>query len=413
MKAEIIGVGSELLLGQIVNTNAQFISARLAEVGIDVLYHSVVGDNSDRLERAIEIAQSRADVIIFTGGLGPTKDDMTKQTVARMLGQSLRYDERAMNKIKSHFERQQREMPPNNTQQALVLEHSTALWNERGMAPGMAITEDGITYILLPGPPHEMKTMFDKEALPYLLGLESDHDVIISRVLNFYGIGESDLETRIESILDEQTNPTIAPLASPDAVTIRMTAKAKTEAEAYRLIEPVEAQIRARVGDYIFGVDEETLASRAIELLRANGLTISAAESLTAGLFTSELATVEGTSDVLKGSFVTYSLDQKVDVLGVDRATIEREGVVSSYCAQSMAVAVRKKTGSDVGVGLTGAAGPDSHDGAPAGTVWIGIATPQRVKTYRLQLSGLRNANRRRAANFALYYVIRQLKEEN
>ncbi|MCG7342936.1 competence/damage-inducible protein A [Sporosarcina sp. ACRSL] len=411
MKAEIIAVGSELLLGQISNTNAAYISARLAEVGIDVYYHTVVGDNPNRLAEAIKHAQNRADLIIFSGGLGPTKDDLTKETIANILGVELESDYAALVSIEAYFKRTGRTMTENNKKQALVLAGSTVLTNHNGMAPGMAIEKDGIRYILLPGPPHELEPMFEKEAIPYLLGTSTKREVIVSRVLKFYGIGEAELEYRVQSILEKQSNPTVAPLASPDSVTLRLTAKAESHEAAQKLIAPVELEIRSVVGQFIYGTDEDTLSSKAVELLKSNGLTIAAAESLTAGQFMSELADEPGISSSFKGGVVVYDETAKKEQLTISDALLDAYGVVSSECAAALAQNVKRKFNSDIGVGLTGVAGPDPHDGKPVGTVWIGIAFPDDVKTFKLELSGSRNTNRKRAARFAFYYLIQEMKK--
>lgn len=412
MKAEIIAVGSELLLGQITNTNAAFISARLAEVGIDVYYQTVVGDNPKRLEDAIAIAQKRADLIIFSGGLGPTKDDLTKETIAKMLDASLVSDKAALQSIEAYFKRTGRIMTDNNKKQALVLAGATVLTNQNGMAPGMVVEKNEKRYILLPGPPHEMEPMFEKEAIPYLVGASGKQEVIVSRVLKFYGIGEAELEHRVQSILEKQTNPTIAPLASPDSVTLRLTAKAESIEVAQRFIAPVESEIRSLVGEFIYGTEEDTLSSKAAELLKENQLTVAAAESLTAGLFMAQLADEPGISSSLKGGVVVYDETAKMTQLEIPRSLLEEYGVVSPECAAVLATNVKKKFGSDIGIGLTGAAGPDPHDGQPVGTVWIGISyRNEQVKTYKLNLSGSRNANRKRAARFALYYLIQELKK--
>lgn len=413
MKAEIIAVGSELLLGQITNTNAAFISARLAEVGIDVYYQTVVGDNPKRLEEAITIAQNRVDLIIFSGGLGPTKDDLTKETIAKILGAELEIDQSALSSIEAYFKRTGRTMTENNKKQALVLSGSTVLTNNHGMAPGMAIEKNGRSYILLPGPPHEMGPMFEKEAIPYLLGASGKREIIVSRVLKFYGIGEAELEFRVQSTLERQTNPTVAPLASPDSVILRLTAKAESNEAAQKLIAPVESEIRSLVGQYIYGTDDDTLSSKAAELLIGSQLTIAAAESLTAGLFMAELADVPGISSSLKGGVVVYDEEAKKVQLDIPASLLDEFGVVSPECAAALARNVKRKFGSDIGVGLTGAAGPDPHDGKPLGTVYIGIAFPdEEVKTYKLDLSGSRNANRKRAARFALYYLIQEMKKQ-
>ncbi|CEG22509.1 Putative competence-damage inducible protein [Planococcus massiliensis] len=413
MNAEIIAVGSELLLGQITNSNARFLSNHLAELGINVYYHTVVGDNSERLKDTINIAENRADLIIFTGGLGPTKDDLTKETIARHLGTTLEMDHEALDSIVAFFERAGRAMTENNKKQALVLKGSEVLVNHHGMAPGMLYKTETHTYMLLPGPPKEMEPMFQYEAKPKLAKLLNQADVILSHVLRFYGIGEAELEDRIQDILEQQTNPTIAPLASDGEVTLRITAKTNTEEQAWKLIEEAKATLLERVGDYLYGYDNDSLASKAIDLLREQQKTISAAESLTAGLFQSELAAVAGASWVLAGGVITYNEEMKISQLGISSEVLARFGVVSEETAVAMAQAVRSKFNTDISVSLTGAAGPDAHGDQPAGTVWIGIATEEETKAYRLQLSGMRNTNRLRAVKLALSYIIRTLTDGN
>jgi len=412
MNAEIIAVGSELLLGQITNTNARFISGNLAEIGINVYYHTVVGDNADRLKETIAIAESRADLIIFTGGLGPTKDDLTKETIAKHLGTTLEMDNEAMVSIAAFFERAGRPMTENNKKQALVLSGGEVLVNENGMAPGMMYKNGDHLYMLLPGPPHEMEPMFQFEAKPKLIRLLNKEDVILSHVLRFYGIGEAELEDRLQDILDKQSNPTIAPLASAGEVTLRLTAKTDSTEQAWTLINAAKEEILERVGQYLYGYDDDSLASKAIDLLKAQGKSVSAAESLTAGLFQSELASVSGASAVLAGGVVTYNEQMKIQQLGIMPEFFGQHSVVSEETAAAMATAVREKFNTDISVSLTGAAGPDAHGEQPAGTVWIGIASEQGTKTYRLQLSGMRNTNRIRAVKLALYYLIRTLTEE-
>lgn len=410
MKVEIIAVGSELLLGQITNTNAAFMSERLAEIGIDVYYHTVVGDNPLRLKEAIKVAEERADVLIFSGGLGPTKDDMTKETIAKHIGLELELNEEALTYIESYFKRSQRVMTENNKKQALVFKGSTVFNNRTGMAPGMAVKENNSHYLLLPGPPHEMQPMFVEEAIPYLLAQNGKNEIITSQVLKFYGIGEAELEHRIQPLIEKQTNPTIAPLATADAVTLRITAKASTIEEANKLIAPVEMEIRSIVGEFIFGVNDDTLSSKALTLLKAHNFTIAAAESLTAGLFMSELAGEPGISSVLAGGLVVYNEQAKIEQLGVNKQLLDKHGIVSSECAAELALTVQKKFNTAIGIGITGAAGPTPHDGEPVGTVWIGIALPNKApSTYKLLLSNSRNANRQRSAKFALSYLIQEL----
>ncbi|MGG2053602.1 competence/damage-inducible protein A [Lysinibacillus pakistanensis] len=412
MNAEILAVGSELLLGQITNTNAKFISNQLSELGINVYYHTVVGDNAKRLDEAITIAESRADLIIFSGGLGPTKDDLTKETIARHLGISLEFDEVALTYIEQFFAKRGRPMTENNRKQALVLADCEVLANHHGMAPGMILTKGGRTYILLPGPPKELEPMFQFEAKPKLGALLNAGGVIVSHVMRFYGIGEAELEVRVQAILDTQTNPTVAPLASDGEVTLRVTAKAETVQEAQQLIATKVAEIQALVGEYQYGVDDDSLASKTVEMLLDNQLTISAAESLTAGLFQSELAEIPGVGNALTGGVVTYTEEAKISQLGIPKQLLDSYGIVSSECAAAMASAVKQKFGTNIGIGLTGAAGPTAHDHQPVGTVWIGIAIDDEEPiTYLLHLSGMRNTNRLRAVKFTCHYLMQLLEE--
>ena len=412
MNAEIIAVGSELLLGQITNTNAKFISGQLSELGINVYYHTVVGDNQARLIEAIKIAEQRADLIIFSGGLGPTKDDLTKETIAKHLGRELVMEEVALHAIENFFNKRNRVMTENNRKQALVLADCDVLTNHHGMAPGMLLKEAERYYMLLPGPPKELEPMFQFEAKPKLAALLHDGGVIVSHVLRFYGIGEAELEVRVQHILEKQTNPTVAPLAADGEVTLRITAKAATEQEAYLLIEEKKREILEIVGEYHYGVNDDSLASKLVDMLLENKLTIAAAESLTAGLFQSELAEISGVSSVLVGGVVTYTEQAKTEQLGISTHVLEHHGVVSSECAAEMALKVREKFGTAIGVGLTGVAGPGSHDGQPAGTVWVGISIGNNPPlTYHLQLSGARNTNRLRAVKFTFSYLMRELSK--
>ena len=412
MNAEILAVGSELLLGQITNTNAKFISNQLSELGINVFYHTVVGDNSQRLDEAITVAESRADLIIFSGGLGPTKDDLTKETIARHLDVSLEHDDVALTYIEQFFAKRGRPMTENNRKQALVLAGSEVLANHHGMAPGMILTKGGRTYILLPGPPKELEPMFQFEAKPKLGALLNAGGVIVSHIMRFYGIGEAELEVRVQDILDTQTNPTVAPLASDGEVTLRVTAKAETVQEAQQLIATKVAEIQALVGDHQYGVDDDSLASKTVEMLLDNQLTISAAESLTAGLFQSELAEIPGVGNALVGGVVTYTEEAKIRQLDISKQLLDTHGIVSSECAAAMASAVKQKFGTNIGIGLTGAAGPTAHDHQPVGTVWIGIAIDDEEPiTYLLHLSGMRNTNRLRAVKFTCHYLMQLLEE--
>jgi nicotinamide-nucleotide amidase len=414
MNAEIIAVGSELLLGQIANTNAQFLSKQLAELGINVYYHTVVGDNSTRLEDAIKISQSRSDLIIFTGGLGPTKDDLTKETIGRLLGRKLVFDSDALQSIEDYFKKTNRHMTENNKKQALVLEGSKVLPNDHGMAPGMGLTVNDITYMLFPGPPKELNPMFLTYGAPYLLQSLGVVERIESRVLRFFGIGESQLETEIEDLIDNQTNPTIAPLASDGEVTLRLTAKHSSLEVANKLLDDTEAQILKRVGSFLYGYNSTSLVNELMNKLKASNYTIACAESLTGGLFAEELTNLSGSSAVLKGGVVCYTNEVKEQVLSVKKTTLETDGAVSSQTAEQLAENVRKLLKSDIGISFTGVAGPTESEGKPVGTVYIGISyLDQPTKVYKLNLAGSRQGIRIRTVKYGFYYILKLLTEHS
>lgn len=410
MNAEIIAVGSELLLGQIVNTNAKFISKCLAEIGVNVFHHTVVGDNADRLKKSIEIAENRADLIIFTGGLGPTKDDLTKETIALHIGTKLVTDEEAMKSIEDYFLKTKRMMTENNKKQALVLDGAKVLPNENGMAPGMLLKHKNHSYMLLPGPPHEMEPMFLQYGREAILETMDEVQKIESRVLRFFGIGEAQLETEIEHILDRQTNPTIAPLATEGEVILRITAKHQSSTEAIRLIDETEKEILSQVGSYFYGYNDTSLIQVLSKQLAEKNLTIACAESLTAGLFQSQLASISGASSILKGGVVCYTNETKMKLVNVKKETLDQFGAVSKECASELAENIRLLLDSDIGISFTGVAGPAPLEDKPAGTVWIGIARKnQETKTYLLELASSRNGNRLRTVKYGCHYLIKAL----
>ncbi|MGE8204009.1 competence/damage-inducible protein A [Heyndrickxia sp. NPDC080065] len=410
MNAEIIAVGSELLLGQIVNTNAKFISKCLAEIGVNVFHHTVVGDNANRLKKSIEVAEKRANLIIFTGGLGPTKDDLTKETIAKHIGKKLVIDEQAMQSIEAYFKRTKRVMTENNKKQALVLEGAKVLPNEHGMAPGMFLHNDTHSYVLLPGPPHEMEPMFLHYGMKAIQEKMDVKEKIESRVLRFFGIGESQLETEIESILDRQSNPTIAPLASETEVTLRITSKHQSSEEARRLIDQAEHELLSYVGDYFYGYDDTSLMAELIKILEKQNLTIACAESLTAGQFQSEMASYPGVSSILKGGVVCYTNEAKQKMVNVKKETIQQFGAVSKETAKELAENILLSLDSDIGISFTGVAGPDTLEGKPAGTVWIGIARKNHeTKTFLLELASSRNGNRSRTVKYGCHYLMKEL----
>lgn len=412
MNAEIIAVGSELLLGQIVNTNARFLSQQLAVLGVNVYYHTVVGDNPDRLKTAIEIAEQRSNLIIFTGGLGPTKDDLTKETIARHIGKELVMDQAALESIELYFRKTNRAMTENNRKQALVLDGSHILPNDHGMAPGMVVEDDGHIYMLLPGPPKEMEPMFSQYgALALSLQLETNEQ-IVSRVLRFFGIGEAALETEIIDIIDRQSNPTIAPLAGDSEVTLRLTAKHIDLNTANSMLDELENTINKRVGEFFYGYDNTSLLEKLTKCLKKKKMTIAAAESLTGGMFQQELTSIPGASSVIKGGVVCYSAEVKQNVLKVKQETIEKQGVVSEQCAKELAENVAALVSADIGISFTGVAGPEELEGKPVGTVYIGIAIKGRPTIVeKLNLGGTRNANRIRSVKYGCFYLLRYLKE--
>jgi nicotinamide-nucleotide amidase len=412
MNAEIIAVGSELLLGQIVNTNARFLSQQLADLGINVYFHTVVGDNPDRLKSAIEIAEKRADLIIFTGGLGPTKDDLTKETIARHLGKDLVIDENALASIQSYFQRTNRVMTENNRKQAIVLRGAHILPNDHGMAPGMVIESNGHKYMLLPGPPKELEPMFTQYGYQALANENSVREVIVSRVLRFFGIGEAALETEIIDLIDAQSNPTIAPLAGDGEVTLRLTAKHVDAKKAESLLDDLEDTINQRVGVFLYGYDNTSLLEELMKTLKTRKLTMTAAESLTGGLFQQELTAISGASSVFSGGIVCYSNDVKQQFLQVRRETLESHGSVSEQCARELAENASKLFNTDIGISFTGVAGPEELEGKPVGTVFIGIAIKGRSTIVeKLTLGGTRQANRNRAVKYGCYYLLRTIKE--
>lgn len=412
MRAEIVAVGTELLLGQIVNTNARYLSQKLAEIGINVYFHTVVGDNFERLTQVIREASSRSDLILFTGGLGPTQDDLTKEAVAAHLGIALQTDAKAMERIEAFFRQRGVPMSENNRKQALVLAGSQVFPNDFGMAPGMGLVQEQKCYILLPGPPNELYPMVEKYAIPYLVGLLPHKQIFHSHVLRFFGIGESLLEERLLDLIEQQSNPTIAPYAKEFEVILRLTARASTPEEAERLILPIETQIRDRLGEFIYGTGEEELHEVLVRRLTEREETVSFAESCTGGTVASLVTSVPGSSGAFRGGIVCYSNDVKQNVLGVPADILAAQGAVSEETARILAENVRRLTGSTHGVSVTGVAGPDSLEGKPVGLVYVGIASEGKATTvHKIQQAGRRQAIIGRSAKYAMFYLLQRLKE--
>ncbi|GAB3794979.1 competence/damage-inducible protein A [Virgibacillus kimchii] len=412
-KSEIIAVGTELLLGQIANTNAQWMSSELAKYGINVYHHVVVGDNLSRVLHAFQLAHSRSDIIIVTGGLGPTDDDMTREAFQSMTGLELVEHPPSMENIKAFFERQNAVMTPNNRRQARVFEGATVLQNKVGMAPGMITTYEGRTWVFLPGVPREMKSLARHDVFPYLQQLTGQEEIIQSTILKFIGIGESKLEHDLQDIIKEQTNPTIAPLAQNDGVVLRLTAKAGSTEEANYLIERMKERILERIGTYYYGADEQTVEQRVVSMLKNNNMTLAAAESLTGGMFTEKLVSVEGASRVCRGGIIAYDENVKQQLLGVSAETLRRSGTVSEACAIEMASNVYKKLQADIGISFTGVAGPVQSEGKPPGMVFIAICDRKGNQVSKeFSFQGDRNTIRRRAMLKGFELLLNLLKNE-
>ena len=410
MRVEILAVGTELLLGQIANTNARWMSEALAGIGADVLYHQSVGDNLDRIVEAIRLSASRADVVIATGGLGPTQDDITRDALAVVMGRPMvrRAEIEALLREKFRaFGR--REMPESNLRQADVPEGARYITPSRGTAPGLVADLPGGTRVYaVPGVPAEMVEMMEGTILPELA--EAGGGVVRSRVLRCAGIGESALAERVDDLFTGSTNPSIAFLASSGEVKVRVTAKAATSQEADGLIEPVADELRRRLGDEVFTSEDETLEAAVVRLLAAAGATLACAESITGGGVGARLTSVPGASEVFIGSAVVYRNEAKSAVLGVSKETLEGPGPVSQECAREMAAGARRVFGADLGLSLTGAAGPESHGGAPPGAIWIALDGEDVAHARGFQVPGERDRVRRWAEQAALDLVRRRLE---
>ena len=409
MRVEIIGIGTEILLGQIANTNAREMSERLADVGVDVLHHQVVGDNMGRIAEAIGLALSRADAVILTGGLGPTGDDITRDAVAEAMDAPLERHSEIEDFLREKYRRLGREMPESNLVQADVPRGASYILPERGTAPGLIAEADGGKRLYaVPGVPVEMREMFEGVILPELEGIVGPQG-IVSRVLKVVGMPEARVAELLDDLFQTQTNPTVAYLASAGEVKVRLTAKAGSAGEARTLIEPVEAEVRSRLGDRVFGVDDDELESVVGAALRSRGWTVACAESLTGGSLAARIVHVPDSSDYFAGGVVAYSPEAKREVLGVSKETLEGPGMVSEECAREMARGVRRVFGADAGVATTGVAGPAPLEGHPAGEVWVAVATPDAEEARRFTAPGDRDHVRRWAEQGALDLLRRML----
>lgn len=412
MKAEIIAVGTEILLGDILNTNAQYLSKELAQLGIEVYFQTVVGDNPQRLKDTLYQAFSRADLIITTGGLGPTEDDLTKETAAAYFEEELVLDARALGRIQKYFDRTGRVMTENNRKQAMVpKEHGIVLYNDNGTAPGIIIEKNNKIIVMLPGPPKETVPMFENQVKPFLQ--KKQEYTFVSEILRVASVGESAMETLVKDIIDAQTNPTIAPYAKFGESILRITAKAKTEAEAKTLIAPIKTALRERLGSAVYAEGETNMQTVVAQLLLSKHLTIAVAESCTGGLLTSALVEYPGISEVLLEGCVTYSNSAKMHRLGVQAQTLQNFTAVSAQTAAEMAEGIAKTSGADIGISTTGIAGPDGGtEDKPVGLVYIGLSIKGKTTVTEYHYTGKRNQIRERATMYALDLLRKALQYE-
>jgi competence/damage-inducible protein CinA-like protein len=410
VRTEIVAVGTELLLGQIANTNARWMSERLAAIGVDVLHHDAVGDNLDRIVDTLRAAAARSDAVIVTGGLGPTQDDITRDAIAVLLGVGMVRHPEIEELLREKFRAfGRREMPESNLRQADVPEGARYVVPSRGTAPGLVAELDGVRIYAVPGVPEEMVEMMEGTILPELEELAGS-SVVRSRVLRCAGIGESALAEKVDDLFAGSANPTIAFLASSGEVKLRITAKAATAAEADALIAPIADEVLTRLGDDVFTTEDEALEEAVVRLLRAADSTLACAESLTGGGVGARITSVPGSSEVFMGSAVVYALSSKVAILGVSQETLDGPGPVSEACAREMAVGTRRSYGADLGLSLTGAAGPEPHGGVEPGVIWIALDGDDVSHARGFQVPGERDRVRRWAEQAALDLVRRHLE---
>lgn len=408
--AEIIAVGTELLLGNIANTNAQVLSQSLSALGINVFWHTVVGDNPTRLRQAVDTARHRADILITTGGLGPTYDDLTKETVCAACGKALVFHPEILSDIADFYEKNlHAPMPDNNRQQAMLPEGCVVFDNPVGTAPGCAFEADGVHVLMLPGPPHEMVTMLRRCAEPYLRSLS--REIIVSHDIMTFGLGESYVDQLLHEKMSHMENPSLATYAKPCEVRLRATAKAQSAEQAEEMLAPVVDEVKTLLGPYVYGVDVTGLEEVCSALLLERGLTLATAESCTGGLIARRITALPGASKVYRGGVVSYWTEVKAAVLGVPQDLLDQYGAVSEPTARAMAEGARRITGADIAVSVTGVAGPDPDErGNPVGLVFIGLATPDGTFCRRTE-SGRRTRDRIQdlSANHALDMVRRYL----
>ena len=403
MKAEILSIGTEIMLGEITDTNAAYLAAQLPSLGIDLYWVTQVGDNQPRIVEILQRAWSRSDLIITTGGLGPTEDDVTRESIAQLLGEEMKLDPALEEWLRGVFRRLNYEMPERNLKQATLVSSAQAIPNPIGTAPGWWVKRGGKMIIAMPGPPVEMRQMWEREVKAKLQA-EVGAAVIISRTLKVWGLGEAKVDEMISPLLSSR-NPSIGVYAKPTGIELRVTAKAADQSAAEGMIGPVEGQVRLILGDAIWGVNEDTMEKVVGDLLRENGLTLATMESCTGGLVASAITDVPGSSQYFKGGLVAYSNQAKI-AFGVDATLIERHGAVSSETVEAMAVAARSQLGADIGLAVTGVAGPAEIEGKPVGTVHFGISDHRATRSARLFLP----QNRSRIKNYATMGALSHLR---
>lgn len=402
MTVEFICVGTEILLGNIVNTNAAFLARACADLGLSCFYQSVVGDNQERLLETLDVASKRSDIVILSGGLGPTKDDLTKETVALHVKKEMYPDEQVKAEIQEYFDKLGRQITENNWKQAMVPEGAIVVHNKNGTAPGIIVETENCKYILLPGPPNELIPMFQEDIVPYLR--KWSPVVIYSQMVKVCGIGESQAETMISDLMEAQDNPTIAPYAKMGEVHFRVTAKADNKKDANKLIRPVVKELKKRFGNHVFTTDESvTLEEAVVDLLLANDLTVSTAESCTAGLLSARLVNVSGVSEVFKSGYVTYSNKAKRRIIGVKKGTLDKYGAVSAQVAEQMVKGLALVSKADVSVAITGIAGPDGGtEEKPVGLVYIACCVKGTTTVKEFHFTGNREKIRLASVSQAL-----------
>lgn len=410
MTAEIMAVGTELLLGDILNTNAQYLSKQLAALGISVYYQSTVGDNADRLYKALELAFSRAELVITTGGLGPTDDDLTKELGAKFFNEELVLNEECLARLNEYFKN--KDMPKTNLKQAYIPKNATVIKNDNGTAPACMIEKDGKTLIMLPGPPNEVVPIFENEVLPILK--KKCDKTFVSKELHLSGIGEAAGAEAIRDLMQNSQNPTIAPYAKTNEMMFRVTASGSTEAECQKIMQPAIDEIYSKLGKYIYGEDGETLIGAVIKLLQKHELTISCAESCTGGMLASTIVDYSGASSVFMDGVVSYSNEAKMKFLGVKAETLKKYGAVSEQTAREMCEGIARVSGTNVGLSTTGVAGPlGGTKDKPVGLVYIGVTIDGNTIIKRLDLKGNRAKIRSRATTEIIELLRQELNKKS